>query len=412
MSAPSRTSYREVLRSPVARPLLATAGLARLSMGMLGLAVVLSVHDATGSFATAGLTSGAFALTAGVFAPVRGRLVDRVGRRRGIRLLGGGFCLAGGILLVLIATVREPAPLILLAAALGASAPPISAATRTAWIDVVGRGPRLSTALSLDTVTDELLSLAGPVLAGLLAAATTPITALAAAIGTQVIAVQLFTRVTLDTSGAPSPAPARAGARPWGSFSVLRRLLPVLVPLFAAGIGFGIIDVAVPAFALENGGAASAGWLLALLPAGSALGGLAYGRRVWPSPLVTHYRWLCLALAVGFAPLALTAVGVPLWPLLLIAGLAIAPTMVNGYLLADESTSDGGKTEAAAWVSTANNSGVAAGSALSGLLVAELPLTLIFALPAVSVLAGLTATLLLRAAPPSGDTVRLNPPSA
>ncbi|MFI1018597.1 MFS transporter [Streptomyces sp. NPDC020965] len=406
MSASSRSSYRVVLSAPSAWPLLATAGLARLSMGMLGLALVLSVHDATGSFGTAGLTLGAFALTAGVFAPVRGRLVDRVGRGSGIRLLGGSFCLVGSILLLLIATVREPAPLILVAAALGASAPPISAAARTAWTDVVGRGPRLSTALSLDTVTDELLSLAGPVLAGLLAATTMPIVALAAAIGTQVIAVHSFTRVAPATQGTRSAAPARVRALPWHVFSVQLRLPPVLIPLFAAGIGFGIIDVAVPALALGHGGAASAGWMLALLPAGSALGGLVYGRRVWSSPPIIQYRWLCLALAVGFAPLPLIAAWVPLWPLLLIAGLAIAPIMVNGYLLVDRASPDGGKTEAAAWVSTANNSGVAFGSALSGLLVTRIPLTAVFMLPTVAVLAGLTATFLMHRAAPADGAIK------
>ena len=126
-----RISYRAVLGYPAAMRLLGAAGLARLSMGMLGLALVLSVRHATGSFAWAGFASGAFALTAGVLAPIRGRVVDRIGRRGGVRVLGAGYTLAGAILLVFIATVRAPIPLIIAAAALGASAPPISAATRT-----------------------------------------------------------------------------------------------------------------------------------------------------------------------------------------------------------------------------------------------------------------------------------------
>ncbi|ADI12092.1 major facilitator superfamily MFS_1 [Streptomyces bingchenggensis BCW-1] len=389
MADPSHGSYREVLSRPAAWHLLAAAGLARLAMGMVGLALVLSVREATGSFAAAGFAAGAFALTAGVFAAARGRLVDLRGHRRGLRVLGAGYALAGCALLVLVTTVREPAALIAASGMLGAVAPPVSATTRTAWADIVGRGPRLSTALSLDTVTEELLSLVGPVSTGLLVAESSPLTALATAIALEVTAVGLFPGKKPGAASPPSAMAAGHGTpRLQGSHRVLAAVGPVLVPLLAAGVGFGVLDVAVPALALQHGGTVSAGWMLALLPAGSTLGGLAYGRRTWSSPLVKRYRWLCLALVVGFAPLPLIAGDAALWPLLLVAGLAIAPTVVTGYLLVDEATPDGRKTEAATWVSTFNNTGTATGSALCGALIAGVPLAAVFALPAVAVTVG------------------------
>jgi MFS family permease len=362
-------------------------------MGMLGLALVLSVRHATGSFAWAGFASGAFALTAGVLAPIRGRVVDRIGRRGGVRVLGAGYTLAGAILLVFIATVRAPIPLIIAAAALGASAPPISAVTRTAWPEVVGRGPHLSTALALDTVTEEVFSLTGPVLTGVLAATTSPGVALATTVALELIAVLLF---ILWAPGAQETRAEGDTTRPsgvQGPLQVLLSIAPVLIPLLTVGIGLGIIDVAVPALALHRGSATTAGWMLAALSAGSSLGGLAYGRRAWRSSPIIRYRWLCLAVVACFAPLPLITGWVHSWPLLLFAGLPIAPTLITGYLLADESTPEGGKTEAATWISTAQNSGVAAGAAVAGALITTLPLTPIFAIPALATLAGLTITM-------------------
>lgn len=392
-----RVSYRAVLDRPGAIRLLTAAGLARLSMGMLGLALVLSVREATGSFPAAGLASGAFALTAGVLAPVRGRLVDRIGRRGGVRVLGAGYALAGAVFLLLVATVRTPIPMIIAAAALGATAPPISAATRTAWPDVVGRGPHLSTALALDTVTEEVFSLTGPVLTGILAATGGAELALACTVILELTAVLLF------VLWSPGARRARAGGStirpPEARGPILAAIAPVLVTLLTAGIGLGTLDVAVPALALHHGGASTAGWLVAAVSAGSTVGGLAYGRHTWRSPPSVRYRWLCLAIAGCFAPLPLITGSIRAWPLLLLAGLPIAPTIVTGFLLTDESTPEGGKTEAASWISTAQNSGVAAGAAMAGALTAGLSLTPIFAIPCLTALAGLIATVALQTSP-------------
>ncbi|MFG1796489.1 MFS transporter [Nocardia sp. NPDC049149] len=379
----ARVTYRAVLGRPAALRLLVAAGLAQLAMGMLGLALVLSVRQAADSFAVAGLASGAFALTAGVLAPARGRIVDRMGRRRGVLILGAGYLLAGILLLTFVETVSAPAALIAAAAGAGAFAPPISAATRTAWPDVIGRGPLLTTALSLDTTIEQVLSLAGPVIAGVLMATTQPAAALAVSVAVELIAVLLFTRWA---PGTRQPHPAPETVRPsvqLPPLAVLRNLLGVLIPLLATGIGLGILDVAVPALALRHGDAALAGFMVATLSIGSALGGLVYGRRKWRYSISARYRLLCLGVIVCFAPLPLIGAGVSPWPFLVLAGLPIAPVLVTGYLLADQLTPDGSKTEAATWISTANNSGVAIGAALVGTLITYLPLTAIFAVPVV-----------------------------
>ena len=50
----------------------------------------------------------------------------------------------------------------------------------------------------------------------------------------------------------------------------------------AFGTSIGIVQVLLPAFADERGSAEAGGLLLALLSAGSLLGGLVYGARSWP----------------------------------------------------------------------------------------------------------------------------------
>ena len=61
--------------------LVATSLSARLAVGMLGLPMILTVRDATGSYAAARLVSGAWSLSVAVSSPLRGRLVDRRGSR-------------------------------------------------------------------------------------------------------------------------------------------------------------------------------------------------------------------------------------------------------------------------------------------------------------------------------------------
>jgi MFS family permease len=77
-------SYRPLFTSARARRLVATSLSARLAVGMLGLPMILTVRDATGSYAAAGLVSGAWSVGVAVSSPLRGRLVDRRGSRRAL----------------------------------------------------------------------------------------------------------------------------------------------------------------------------------------------------------------------------------------------------------------------------------------------------------------------------------------
>src|SRR4051794_37704744 len=72
-------AYRRLLRSAGVARLLAAATLGRLPFGMAGLAILLLVRDAGGSYATAGLAAGAYGLGLGLTGPLLARLIDRSG---------------------------------------------------------------------------------------------------------------------------------------------------------------------------------------------------------------------------------------------------------------------------------------------------------------------------------------------
>ena len=65
----ARARYARVLRTPHVLPLMASALVARLPIGIDSLAIVLFLRDRTGSYATAGVVSAAFALGSGAGAP-------------------------------------------------------------------------------------------------------------------------------------------------------------------------------------------------------------------------------------------------------------------------------------------------------------------------------------------------------
>jgi MFS family permease len=71
------SSYRELLSGGEARRVVSWGLLARMPMGMSALALVLLVRSEGGSYATAGIVSGTYAVASGAGSVVGGRLVDR-----------------------------------------------------------------------------------------------------------------------------------------------------------------------------------------------------------------------------------------------------------------------------------------------------------------------------------------------
>jgi predicted MFS family arabinose efflux permease len=298
-----------------------------------------------------------------IAAPFRARFVDRRGQRLGLRLLALGYA-AGVAALVLAATLGATATaLVACAAAAGASAPPVGAAMRMRWRLLVAGPGQVASAYSLDATSEEAIYTLGPVVVGLAMAVTIPQAGLAAS------AALALAGCFLMTTAATSPPP---GALPAVPRTARPRLLgvpgfaPALLVTGATGAVVGGVDVIVPAQLSPDD--TLAGVLLGALALGSGIGGLAYGTRAWPWPVRTRLLGLAAAMSAACAVLAALPSAILLAAGLVITGLALAPAMVSGYLLADTLTDDGTRLEASTWVNTAVNAGAAASSAFIGLV--------------------------------------------
>ena len=113
-------AYRQALRAPGAKAFYLAAAPARVGIAMTVLGMVWLVHGATGSYAQAGLATGAFALTEAVIGPQSARAIDAFGQTRVVPLLlaAHAVCVAGLI---------AGGPAILLAGLAGATIPQVGA---------------------------------------------------------------------------------------------------------------------------------------------------------------------------------------------------------------------------------------------------------------------------------------------
>ena len=373
---PGRGRYRALFATPYARRLTASALVARMPMGMVPLALLLVVRDGGGSYGAAGLVSGAFLVSAGLGAPVAGRLMDRRGASRILlrrALLSPLALLAAGTSSVV------DAPLVAVgvcASLAGALLPPVGSALRALWPRLL-EGPTLrSTAYALEASLQEIFFVVGPLLVALAAGLLAPVVALliaavACAVGTSAFAT----------------APPVRSWRPDGSHEGAGRLGALgstgvrTIVLFGicCGLAFGGAEVGMPAFAEQHGSAALGGIPLALFAAGSLVGGLVVGARTTREPR-SLLRLSSVLLAVGLAPLVLAPSLPVLAVLAFVAGLPIAPSFAAAYGLLDRLARPGTNAEAFAWIGTALSTGLAAGAALGGIAIDEWGVDAAFAL--------------------------------
>ena len=78
----SSGTCRALLRAPCAVAFFLTAAVGRVCIAMTSLGIVWLVHARTGSYATAGLVTGGFAVAEAVAGPQLARLTDRFGQSR------------------------------------------------------------------------------------------------------------------------------------------------------------------------------------------------------------------------------------------------------------------------------------------------------------------------------------------
>lgn len=357
--------YGALFRVPHGRRLVLSGMLARLPMGMIGLALLLLVRESGGSYAAAGAVSGAYFIATAVGAPISGRLVDRRGQAR---ILGSRAVIFPALLAVVCALALLDAPMALVgtaSAAAGALMPPVGASLRSLWPRLFVDAELRAAAYALEASLQEITFVVGPLLVALLTAAGSPVLALGVAaaaggLGTALIALAEPVR-------AWRPEEERHAASILGALES-RGVLTIVGLSAFLGIGFGGTEVGFPAFAERHGGAELGSIPLALFAGGSLVGGLVAGARVTMAPL-RLLRVSAVLLAFGLA-LPLLGWSLPSMAVLaFLAGLAIAPVVMSAYGLVDAVATRGTAAEAFSWITTAVFAGFSAGMALGGTLI-------------------------------------------
>ncbi|MEV3924681.1 MFS transporter [Actinomadura coerulea] len=393
------SSYAAVLRTPHASRTFAFAFLGRLSYGTVYLSLTLALTASTGSYAQAGGLLALFGLTVSVLSPGRAALIDRHGPRRALPPMAAAYTLVLAAFAVLTSRPGAPVPLLtVLAVAAGVTAPPIGVVMRTLWSALLPDGPLLRRAYSLDTVSEELVFVTGPLLAGLLAAVAAP--SLGVALGAVLIA-----------AGTAGMIASPAAARPETHHRAARVRVFPLAPAVAAvatGVVLGSTGLLAVAFTQRHHQPAAVAWVEAAIAAGSTLGGLAYGALSRSAPGRARLAALTFPLGLGLAAAGLAPSVAVLAAAAFAAGLFIGPTLTTAYLLADADAPPGARTRAVAWVNTALNLGAAGGTAATGAALDALPLPACYAVaaaPAVLVpLVLLTLPKRQQGSPPGGVT--------
>jgi MFS family permease len=410
-----------VLRLPGALRFSLTGFLARMPISMFGLGTVLLIAAVTGRYGVAGVVAAVGSVGYAVAAPQFGKLTDRFGQRRVLLPQVAVFAFGTGALMVL-AEARAPLAGVAAAGAVaGASMPSIGPMVRARWSALLADPQQLHTAFSLESVVDEVIFVVGPVLVTLLATAVYPAAGLGAALvlcasGTVLFAAQRRTeprpgaahgrqadgeqaegkqaaagerpgrerggreRPGRERGGRERPGrerggTERAGLRQGGSRQRAGRerapaALVTLVPVYLLlGAMFSAIELSTVAFASEQGHKPVAGVVLGVYALGSAVGGLWYGSRHWRAPLPRRFTVTLGCMAAGVATFWFQPGLATLFAAIFVAGLAIAPTLINGYSLIEYHAAPGRRTEGMTWLSSAISVGVATGSALAGRLI-------------------------------------------
>jgi MFS family permease len=356
--------YLHVLRTPHALPMVMAAFIGRLPLSMVGLGSVLLVQSETGSYGLGGAVAAVGAITTAVSGPVIGRLADTHAQRRVLLSVLAVFVVSGFVFLF---SVRDGWPLwtvFVAAGVAGASLPPVASMIRVRWTHLLRGTPRLPTALAMESVVDEFVFIVGPVLVTFLSTTghTTSgvVTAFTlATVGSLLFAAQRRTE--------PPPAPREHRRGP--SAMRVRGLRVLFVVGAAVGAILGTLEIALVAFADEVGARSLSGLLIAGLATGSMVAGIGWGTVHWRVRLRHRLVFALLLMTLLTVPLTLVGNYWLMLPLVVLAGVAVSPSLISAFTLAEVLVPRAAVTEAFTWIGTALALGVAIGASVSGKIV-------------------------------------------
>ncbi|MGA5821371.1 MFS transporter [Kitasatospora sp. NPDC094028] len=365
------SSYRRIFAAPGTLAFSSTGFISRMPISMTGIGIVTMLSQLRGSYGVAGLVSATLAVSAAVLGPQVSRLVDRHGQAR---IIVPAMALTIGAVVGLLLCARLRAPdwtLFVFAAGMGVM-PSTGAMVRARWAHLYrDDADQLHTAYSFEAVVDEVCFIVGPILSIGLATSVFP------EAGVLLAGIFLALGVLLFAGQRSTEPPVHPGARHEGGSVILNRGLQVLILTFVAtGAIFGSVEVVTVAFADAQGHKPISSVILALWALGSCLAGVVFGTLKLTGSLAVRFFGGVVFMAVSMVPLVLAAhavhgIGglVAVGAALLVAGIAISPTLISAMALVERLVPAAQLTEGMTWTTTGLALGVAVGSSAAGWVV-------------------------------------------
>ncbi|MGW1224866.1 MFS transporter [Streptomyces sp. NPDC002530] len=366
-----RITYGAVLGTPSVARLLGGTLTGRLPNGMAPVAITMWATTSGSSIAFGGLLSALYGLSSSLVQPVKGRLMDRHGQTAvhiPAAVLNSTFLAA----LPLAGPYGGPGLATAIVVAGGLTTPSLEAGLRALWPSVLPESRLRHAALALDTGTQGLLYIVGPLLVAALASTYDPAVALAiaAVLGLTGTTVVVLAPPSRRWRSAPYQAPMAGASAPTSPGT---GLMLMLIALAGIGCAIGAMNVWSIAMAERHEQDVLSGILPAAFSTGSFLGGLVYGRRTWRTSAADRLIAATAAFLAGWLPLtvldapALNVVAVT------VPGAFLTVVVACAYVTTDFFTPANRTSEAYAWLILSIGVGQSAGTALAGRL-AEQPL--------------------------------------
>ncbi|WP_257998434.1 MFS transporter [Zhihengliuella halotolerans] len=358
------------------RAYLPLAFVARLPLAFLSIGALTLVAAATGSYAAGGLAAAATGIGQAIGGPLSGYLIDRTSQRAVLVPVA----IAHAILIVAVVWLvlgADPATGVLLVTTFlaGLTCPQVGSMSRVRWQNLTSVRPRgrreLESALSLESMVDELTFVLGPALVGLFASLFAPWLPLIIAAVLTAVMVPLFALHWTERAAERAHLMVRArtsGQSRQGAWTPLRiaGVGAAVAGMIGMGGLFGTISASSVAFAGEAGQASAGGLFYAAM--GLASGATALSVSAWPSVWGQSKRWFVCALLVVPAVLLLHAVDSVPWMIavVFIIGLPIGPVLVTVYTIGSEASPRGRLGTVMTLLASGVVVGVSAGNAAAG----------------------------------------------
>ena len=287
--------YRELFAIPNVWILVLASFPARVSYGMVALAIFFNTERTTGSVAVAGLAIGINSLAGAATAGLRGSLMDRFGQKWPLRIFVPGYA----AMMLILNTMQDKNAILIAAFVMGISAPPINLSVRPLWKMVVPED-FLRTAYAVDTSVMSAAGVIGPVVATSLALSSHPGSALTVASIFMAVGGGALALTHLSRDWVPEKKEADHTSL-WRNKAI--QLL--MIEGCFIGFGWGVFDVAVPAFATLEGVPGRTAWIFTAMGVANIIGGLLGGlvsRKVsaLKAMRLTYFVWIFISIPIVF----------------------------------------------------------------------------------------------------------------